>query len=84
VACHHSDHVGVINFKELDHQVIERETDREALLKVEHINAWYGQQQALFDISFQLKKGECLALVGESGSGKTTLSRVIAGLNENA
>lgn len=84
VACHHSDEVGVINFKEIDHPVRELESDTEALLKVEHINAWYGQQQALFDISFQLKKGECLALVGESGSGKTTLSRVIAGLNENA
>lgn len=56
VACHHSDHVGVINFKELDHQVIERETDREALLKVEHINAWYGQQQALLISHFNSKR----------------------------
>ncbi|MCY6411584.1 ABC transporter ATP-binding protein [Acinetobacter sp. VNH17] len=84
VACHHSDDVGVITFKEVDHHVIELETNKQALLKVEHINAWYGQQQALFDVSFQLQRGECLALVGESGSGKTTLSRVIAGLNENA
>lgn len=38
VACHHSDHVGVINFKEFDHQVIERNRP-EALLKIEHINA---------------------------------------------
>lgn len=84
VACHHWDEVGVINFQELDPYLIELKTDQQALLKVEHINAWYGQQQALFDVSFQIQRGECLALVGESGSGKTTLSRVIAGLNENA
>ncbi|MEC4816626.1 MAG: ABC transporter ATP-binding protein, partial [Scytonema sp. PMC 1069.18] len=35
---------------------------------------------ALKDISFQLRRGEALALVGKNGSGKTTLLRIIAGL----
>ena len=54
------------------------------LFAASHINAWYGPQQALFDVSLQLEQGQCLALVGESGSGKTTLSRILAGLNDQA
>ena len=33
--------------------------------------------QALSDVSFSIKRGECLGLVGESGCGKTTLSKII-------
>ena len=33
------------------------------------------------DISFDVHRGECVALVGESGSGKTTIARTIAGLH---
>ncbi|MEZ5667642.1 MAG: ABC transporter ATP-binding protein [Alphaproteobacteria bacterium] len=36
--------------------------------------------QAVNDVSFQLEKGETLALVGESGSGKTTIGRCVLGL----
>ncbi|WP_124067306.1 dipeptide/oligopeptide/nickel ABC transporter ATP-binding protein [Clostridium sp. E02] len=38
------------------------------------------RQQVLFDVSFQVKKGECLGILGESGSGKSTLGRVLCGL----
>ena len=33
------------------------------------------------DISFDVRRGECLALVGESGSGKTTIARCLVGLH---
>ena len=36
--------------------------------------------QVLSDISFQLKKGDCLGILGESGSGKSTIGWVISGL----
>ncbi|MCH8066661.1 MAG: ABC transporter ATP-binding protein, partial [Chloroflexi bacterium] len=37
---------------------------------------------ALHDISFSMKRGECLGLVGPNGSGKSTLLRVIAGISK--
>lgn len=39
-----------------------------------------GETKALTDISFQVKKGEFLAIVGPSGCGKSTLLSIIAGL----
>ncbi|MHB1570586.1 MAG: ABC transporter ATP-binding protein [Solirubrobacteraceae bacterium] len=55
-------------------------TDR-MLLRVCDLSAYHGQRQVLDGISFELSRGECLALVGESGSGKTTLARAIVGLH---
>jgi putative ABC transport system ATP-binding protein len=37
---------------------------------------------ALYDISFELKQGEDLAIIGPSGSGKTTLLQIISGLSK--
>ncbi|WP_018681012.1 dipeptide ABC transporter ATP-binding protein [Actinokineospora enzanensis] len=54
----------------------------EEVFSVAGLNAGYGGRQVLFDVSFSLPRGECLALVGESGSGKTTLSRCLVGLHE--
>ncbi|PPK68535.1 ABC transporter ATP-binding protein [Actinokineospora auranticolor] len=52
------------------------------ILTVSGLNAGYGGRQTLFEVSFGLARGECLALVGESGSGKTTMSRCLVGLHE--
>ena len=49
-------------------------------LQVSHIDFSYGQVQILFDVCFEVRKGETLALLGTNGAGKSTVLRAIAGL----
>jgi len=49
-------------------------------LQVNHIDFSYGQVQILFDVGFEVRKGEVLALLGTNGAGKSTILRAIAGL----
>ena len=50
------------------------------MLKVENINAYYGDLQALWDVSLEVNDGELVALIGPNGAGKTTTLKVITGL----
>jgi branched-chain amino acid transport system ATP-binding protein len=50
------------------------------MLKVENVNAYYGDLQALWGVSLQVNDGELVALVGPNGAGKTTTLKVITGL----
>jgi branched-chain amino acid transport system ATP-binding protein len=50
------------------------------LLRLEAIDAYYGDLQALFGVSFEVRGREIVALVGANAAGKTTTLRVISGL----
>ena len=56
---------------------------RDVILSVEGLNIFYGRTQVVQDVTFDLAKGEVVALVGESGSGKTTISRSVGGLHKD-
>ena len=60
------------------------EPDRIPALQVNHIDFAYGPVQVLFDVGFEVRKGEVLALLGTNGAGKSTILRVIAGLGTPA
>ena len=49
-------------------------------LQLVNIDFSYGPVQVLFDVGFELYKGETLALLGTNGAGKSTILRVISGL----
>jgi branched-chain amino acid transport system ATP-binding protein len=50
------------------------------MLEVEGLNAFYGEQQALFDIRFDLDEGGVRTLLGANGAGKTTVLRALCGM----
>jgi branched-chain amino acid transport system ATP-binding protein len=50
------------------------------LLKLEGIDAFYGDLQALYDVSLEVEQGRVFALVGANAAGKSTTLRVISGL----
>jgi branched-chain amino acid transport system ATP-binding protein len=50
------------------------------LLRLEGVDAFYGDLQALSDVSFEVNDGEIVALVGANAAGKSTTLRVISGL----
>ena len=51
----------------------------EELLRVEGVDVFYGDFQAVQQASFFVKKGEVISLIGTNGAGKTTLMRAICG-----
>jgi len=50
------------------------------LLRLEGIDAFYGDLQALYDVSLEVEQGRVFALVGANAAGKSTTLRVISGL----
>ena len=53
---------------------------QEVQLKVSSLNMAFGGVQALWEVSFEVKKGEIFSIIGPNGAGKTVLLNCINGL----
>jgi branched-chain amino acid transport system ATP-binding protein len=52
------------------------------MLRVEKLSTFYGNIQALRDITIRARRGSITTIIGANGAGKSTLLRTIAGLNK--
>lgn len=51
-----------------------------ALLEVKNIKVYYGNINAIKDISFEVNEGEIVTLIGANGAGKSSILNTVAGL----
>jgi branched-chain amino acid transport system ATP-binding protein len=54
------------------------------MLRVENLDVFYGDAQALDGVSLEIEDGSIVAIVGANGAGKTSLIRTIAGMHKPA
>lgn len=50
------------------------------MLELRHVNTFYGNIQALWDVSLEIRDGEIVTLIGANGAGKTTTLMTICGI----
>ena len=50
------------------------------LLRIENLNAWYGESHVLHGVNLNVAEGEVVSLLGRNGAGRTTTLRAIVGL----
>ena len=51
-------------------------------ISARNVNLWYGEKQALFDVSLDITEREVTALIGPSGCGKSTFLRCLNRMND--
>jgi branched-chain amino acid transport system ATP-binding protein len=54
------------------------------MLRIEDLDVFYGDVQAVERVSLDVDEGAIVAIVGANGAGKTTLIRAVAGMNRSA
>jgi branched-chain amino acid transport system ATP-binding protein len=54
------------------------------MLKIENLDVFHGDAQALDGVSLEIEEGAIVAIVGANGAGKTSLIRTIAGMHKPA
>ena len=52
------------------------------LIDVQHLDLWYGEHQALFDVNMEIPEHEITALIGPSGCGKSTFLKTLNRMND--
>ncbi|HBH62888.1 MAG TPA: branched-chain amino acid ABC transporter ATP-binding protein [Nitrospiraceae bacterium] len=50
------------------------------MLEIKNIDVFYGDVQVIWDVAFEVKKGEVVALIGANGAGKSTTLKTISGI----
>ncbi len=58
------------------------QVDAAVKIDVRRANFWYGQKQALYDVSMGIRERQVTALIGPSGCGKTTFLRTLNRMND--
>ena len=52
------------------------------MLKLQNVNLFYGEIQALWDLSFEIKEGQIAALLGANAAGKSSTINAISGIEK--
>jgi phospholipid/cholesterol/gamma-HCH transport system ATP-binding protein len=55
---------------------------KQSVISIEHVDAYYGKRQVLFDINLDVEQGEIMVIMGGSGSGKSTLLKHLLALKQ--
>jgi branched-chain amino acid transport system ATP-binding protein len=55
---------------------------KDPLLKVDNLQAWYGESHILHGVGFEIGRGELVTLLGRNGAGKTTTLKSVMGIVE--
>jgi branched-chain amino acid transport system ATP-binding protein len=55
-------------------------SERKRVLEIKNIDVFYGDVQVIWDVSFEVKAGEVVALIGANGAGKSTTLKTISGI----
>ncbi len=58
------------------------QSDKDPAVRVQSLNKWFGEFQALRNVDLEVQSGERIIICGPSGSGKSTLIRCMNGLEE--